>query len=40
MLMDKSRLGDESLDEGFEDSEDLGLEGGKVESSGFMEKKK
>lgn len=36
MLMERSRLGDESLDEGFDDSdrEDLGLVGGAAESSG------
>lgn len=37
MLMERSRLGDESLDEGFDDRdrEDLGLEGGAAESSGW-----
>lgn len=36
MLMDRSRLGDESLDEGLDDrdKDDLGLEGGPAESSG------
>lgn len=36
MLMDRSRLGDESLDEGLDDRdrEDLGLVGGAAESSG------
>lgn len=36
MLMERSRLGDESLDEGFDDRdrEDLGLVGGAAESSG------
>lgn len=37
MLMERSRLGDESLDEGLEDrdKEDLGLVGGAAESSGW-----
>lgn len=37
ILMERSRLGDESLDEGFDDRdrEDLGLVGGAAESSGW-----
>lgn len=37
MLMERSRLGDESLDEGLEDrdKDDLGLVGGAAESSGW-----
>lgn len=36
MLIERSRLGDESLDEGLEDrdKDDLGLVGGAAESSG------
>lgn len=36
MLIERSRLGDESRDEGFDDKdkEDLGLVGGAAESSG------
>lgn len=36
MPMERSRLGDESLDEGFDDRdrEDFGLVGGAAESSG------
>lgn len=36
MLIERSRLGEESLDEGFDerDKEDLGLVGGAAESSG------
>ena len=39
MLRDRSRLGDESLDEGLEDrdSDDLGLVGGPAESSELEE---
>lgn len=37
MLIERSRLGDESLDEGLEDrdKDDLGLVGGAAESSGW-----
>lgn len=37
MLMERSRLGDESLDEGLDDrdKDDLGLVGGAAESSGW-----
>lgn len=40
MLMDRSRLGDESLDEGLEDSDkdDLGLRGPDESSSWGIEK--